>query len=167
MNTNKKKKEVIPVTGDEIYDEFLATSGVAGLYASPNKSRQPASSKNRQSVSDKNKKPIPEPKTTIAQAAKRKTGKAKKEKQLPKSVSDKASPTKKAADSFDNLWQVAAASKAKKPKDSQVWLDTDLYRKIERFNVCRGKPVPTKHVINAILQMYLNDHKIETTKFGI
>ncbi|WP_223929348.1 hypothetical protein [Prevotella lacticifex] len=43
----------------------------------------------------------------------------------------------------DILWRTAAASKAKKPKETQVWLDNDLYRKIEMLNIKHGKPVPT------------------------
>lgn len=180
MKTNKKNEVVVPVTGDGIYDEFLSTSGIAELYASKNKSRQPASGKSRQPVSgksrqptssknselglDKNEKPILKPKAASAQAAKRKTVKSQKEKQISKPVSDEASTPKETAGSFETLWQIAAASKAKKPKESQVWLDTDLYRKIEMFNVCRGKPVPTKHLINAILQLYLDEHKIEISK---
>lgn len=52
----------------------------------------------------------------------------------------------------------------KEEDQTQVWLDSELYRKIEMFNLKCGKPVPIKHVINAILQMFLDEHKAEIAK---
>lgn len=65
---------------------------------------------------------------------------------------------------LDSLWEAAKVSKAKKPKESQVWIDSELYREIEILNLKNGKPVPTKHIVNAILRMYLNEHKTEISK---
>lgn len=65
---------------------------------------------------------------------------------------------------FADLWSAAAASKAKKPKESQVWLDNDLYRRIETINLKHGKPVPTKHLVNAMLKLFLDEHKAEIAK---
>lgn len=65
---------------------------------------------------------------------------------------------------MSSLWQAAAASKARKPKETQVWLDNALYRKIEMLNIKHGKPVPTKHLINAMLKMFLDEHKAEVGK---
>lgn len=65
---------------------------------------------------------------------------------------------------LNNLWEAAKTSKAKKPKESQVWIDSELYREIEMLNLKNGKPVPTKHVVNAILKLYLNEHKAEISK---
>lgn len=70
----------------------------------------------------------------------------------------------KSPNESDALWQTAAASKAKKPKETQVWLDNDLYRKIEMLNIKHGKPVPTKHLVNAILRMFIDEHKSEIQK---
>lgn len=76
-----------------------------------------------------------------------------------------APPTKSAApNALAGLWSAAAASKAKKPKEAQVWLDNDLYRRIETINLKHGKPVPTKHLVNAILKMFLDEHKAEIAK---
>lgn len=59
----------------------------------------------------------------------------------------------------DKLWKAAAASKEKKPKEKQVWLDENLYRKIEMLNLKNGKKVPTKHVVNAIIKMFLDENR--------
>lgn len=69
------------------------------------------------------------------------------------------------ASGLEGLWNVAKVSKAKKDlKESQVWIDAGLYQKIGLLNLKRGKPVPTKHVVNAILQMFFDEHKVEITK---
>lgn len=74
-------------------------------------------------------------------------------------------PVKKHVDAaFDSLWKTAAASKARKPKETQVWIDNELYRMIEIINLKQGKPYPTKHVINAILRMFIDEHKAEIQK---
>ena len=66
---------------------------------------------------------------------------------------------------LDGLWSAAKASKAKKNlKESQVWVDDELYRKIELLNLKSGKPVPTKHIVNAILRMFMDEHKTEIQK---
>lgn len=66
---------------------------------------------------------------------------------------------------IEDLWSAAKASKAnKKLKESQVWIDESLYRQIEMLNIKSGKPVPTKHVVNAILKLYLDEHKTEIAK---
>lgn len=66
---------------------------------------------------------------------------------------------------LDELWNATKESKTKKDlKESQVWINNELYRKVAKLNVGCGKPVPTKHVINAILQFYLDEHKTETQK---
>lgn len=72
--------------------------------------------------------------------------------------------TTSAAESLETLWNSAKASKAKGLKNedqTQVWIDSKLYHKIEMLNLKCGKPVPTKHIVNAILQMFLDDHKTE------
>lgn len=66
--------------------------------------------------------------------------------------------------SLEQLWQTAAASKAKKPKEKQVWLDADICNKIEMLNLKRGKPVPVKHLFNAILKLFLEEHKAEIAR---
>lgn len=69
------------------------------------------------------------------------------------------------ASGLEDLWKIAKASKAKKDlKESQVWIDAGLYQKIGLLNLKTGKPVPTKHVVNAILQMFFDEHKGEITK---
>lgn len=65
---------------------------------------------------------------------------------------------------LEQLWQTAAASKAKKPREKQVWLDADICNKIEMLNLKRGKPVPVKHLFNAILILFLDEHKAEIAK---
>ena len=65
---------------------------------------------------------------------------------------------------LDSLWETAKSSKSKKPKESQVWIDGELYRKIEMLNIKHGKPVPTKHVVNAFLCMFIAEHKLEFSK---
>ena len=66
--------------------------------------------------------------------------------------------------SLEQLWQTAAASKVKKPKEKQVWLDADICNKIEMLNLKRGKPVPVKHLFNAILKLFLEEHKAEIAR---
>lgn len=68
------------------------------------------------------------------------------------------------ASTLEQLWQTAAASKAKKPKEKQVWLDADLCNKVEMLNLKCGKPVPVKHLFSAIVKIYLDGHKAETSK---
>lgn len=72
-------------------------------------------------------------------------------------ASDEPNPS----DSLSALWRAASASKAGKFPESQVWIDKGLYRQIEAFNLKCGKPVPTKHVVNAILRMFMDEHKTE------
>ena len=62
--------------------------------------------------------------------------------------------------SLEQLWQTAAASKAKKPKEKQVWLDADLCHQVELLNLKHGKPSSVKHILNGIVKMYLDEHKI-------
>lgn len=71
------------------------------------------------------------------------------------------------ADDLETLWDAARVSKTKKLKEddqTQVWLDSELHRKIEMLNLKCGKPAPTKHVINAILTLFLDAHKSEIAK---
>lgn len=72
-------------------------------------------------------------------------------------ASDEPNPS----DSLSALWCAASASKAGKFAESQVWIDKGLYHQIETFNLKCGKPVPTKHVVNAILRMFMDEHKTE------
>ena len=67
-------------------------------------------------------------------------------------------------DGLSALWYVASTSKAGKIAESQVWIDKGLYRQIEAFNLKCGKPVPTKHVVNAILRIFMDEHKTEIQK---
>lgn len=100
-----------------------------------------------------------------------------KAKAVPKAANGKTSSKPKSAakvsaasgvsnpsDSLSALWHAASASKAGKFAESQVWIDKDLYRQIEAFNLKCGKPVPTKHVVNAILRMFMDEHKTEIQK---
>lgn len=64
-------------------------------------------------------------------------------------------------DGLSALWYAASASKAGKFAESQVWIDKGLYRQIEAFNLKCGKPVQTKHVVNAILRIFMDEHKTE------
>lgn len=76
-------------------------------------------------------------------------------------------PTTLATYSLETLWDAARVSKAKKLKEAdqtQVWIDSKLLRQIELLNVKCGKPAPTKHVINAILTLFLDGHKKELQK---
>lgn len=75
-------------------------------------------------------------------------------------TSDETNPS----DSLSALWRAASASKAGKFAESQVWIDKSLYRHIEAFNLKCGKPVPTKHVVNAILKLFLDANKAEIAK---
>ena len=72
-----------------------------------------------------------------------------------------ASGVSNPSDSLSALWHAASASKAGKFAESQVWIDKGLYHQIEAFNLKCGKPVPTKHVVNAILRMFMDEHKTE------
>lgn len=66
---------------------------------------------------------------------------------------------------LDELWIAAKESKGKKNlKESQVWVDDELYRKIEMLNLKSGKPVPTKHIVNAILQMFIDENNVVIAK---
>ncbi len=67
-------------------------------------------------------------------------------------------------DGLSALWYAASASKAGKFAESQVWIDKGLYRQIKAFNLKCGKPVPTKHVVNAILRIFMDEHKTEIQK---
>ena len=100
-----------------------------------------------------------------------------KAKTVPKAANGKASPKPKftakepaasdepnPSDSLSALWCAASASKAGKFAESQVWIDKGLYRQIEAFNLRCGKPLPTKHVVNAILRMFVDEHKAEIQK---
>ncbi len=60
---------------------------------------------------------------------------------------------------LDDLWQAAAISKAKKPKEKQVWIDADLCHQLELLNLKHGKPSSVKHIINGIVKMYVDEHK--------
>lgn len=69
--------------------------------------------------------------------------------------------------SLEALWNAAKASKTKKLKEedqTQVWIDSKLLRQIELLNVKCGKPAPTKHVVNAILTLFLDEHKKDLQK---
>ena len=59
---------------------------------------------------------------------------------------------------LDDLWQAAAISKAKKPKEKQVWIDADLCHQLELLNLKHGKPSSVKHIINGIVKMYFDEH---------
>lgn len=100
-----------------------------------------------------------------------------KAKTVPKENGSKASSKPKGAgktpepsnglissEGLSALWHLASASKAGKIAESQVWIDKGLYRQIEAFNLKCGKPVPTKHVVNAILRMFVDEHKAEIQK---
>lgn len=60
---------------------------------------------------------------------------------------------------LDALWQAADISKAKKPKEKQVWIDADLSHQLELLNLKHGKPSSVKHIINGIVKMYVDEHK--------
>ena len=68
------------------------------------------------------------------------------------------------SDNLSALWHAASASKAGKFAESQVWINKELYRQIEAFNLKCGKPVPTKHLVNAILKLFLEENKSEMKK---
>lgn len=100
-----------------------------------------------------------------------------KAKTVPKENGSKASSKPKGAgktpepsngpipsEGLSALWHLASASKAGKIAESQVWIDKGLYRQIEAFNLRCGKPVPTKHVVNAILRIFMDEHKAEIQK---
>lgn len=60
---------------------------------------------------------------------------------------------------LDDLWQAAAISKEKKPKEKQVWIDADLCHQLELLNLKHGKPSSVKHIISGIVKMYVDEHK--------
>lgn len=60
---------------------------------------------------------------------------------------------------LDALWQAADISKAKKPKEKQVWIDADLCHQLELLKLKHGKPSSVKHIINGIVKMYVDEHK--------
>ena len=60
---------------------------------------------------------------------------------------------------LDDLWQAAAISKEKKPKEKQVWIDADLCHQLELLKLKHGKPSSVKHIINGIVKMYVDEHK--------
>ena len=62
-------------------------------------------------------------------------------------------------DALSQLLSSAAELKSKKQKEKQVWLSENLYRKIEMLNIKHGKKVPTKHLINALIQLGLDQLK--------
>lgn len=80
------------------------------------------------------------------------------------SCADSQPAVSPSSDDLSVLWRAASASKAGKFAASQVWIDKELYRQIEAFNLRCGKSVPTKHVINAILRMFIDGHKAEIQK---
>ncbi len=87
-----------------------------------------------------------------------------------KGSAPKSSMTKKAPSSshhrqspsttLDDLWQAAAISKAKKPKEKQVWIDADLCHQLDLLNLKHGKPSNVKHIINGIIKMYVDEHNL-------
>lgn len=82
----------------------------------------------------------------------------------PKSSITKVAPSssqrrQSPSTTLDDLWQAAAISKAKKPKEKQVWIDADLCHQLELLNLKRGKSSSVKHIINGIVKMYVDEHK--------
>ena len=75
-------------------------------------------------------------------------------KEAPSSSHHRQSPST----TLDDLWQAAAISKAKKPKEKQVWIDADLCHQLELLNLKHGKPSSVKHIINGIVKMYVDEH---------
>lgn len=113
-------------------------------------------------VSKSSKKPSPKPKSENSRP---KNKVPPSNPSAGKSKSDKA--TSQTSGSLESLWNVAKASKAKnlkKDEQTQVWLNSELYRKIEMLNLKCDKLVPTKHLVNAILQLFLDEHKSEIAK---
>lgn len=104
-------------------------------------------------------KAIPKAKA-VPKAANGKTSSKPKSAAKAPATSDETNPS----DSLSALWRAASASKAGKFAESQVWIDKGLYHQIEAFNLKCGKPVPTKHVVNAILRMFMDEHKTEIQK---
>ena len=84
------------------------------------------------------------------------TSKSVTKKEAPPSSLHRQSPST----TLDDLWQAAAISKTKKPKEKQVWLDADLCHQLELLNLKHGKPSSVKHILNGIVKMYLDEHKI-------
>ena len=83
------------------------------------------------------------------------TSKSVTKKEAPPSSLRRQSPST----TLDDLWQAAAISKTKKPKEKQVWLDADLCHQLELLNLKHGKPSSVKHIINGIVKMYVDEHK--------
>lgn len=95
---------------------------------------------------------------------KKRTSKGSTKKESAKGASKGSTPSSPAGsenkeNGLNSLWEAAKTSKAKKPKESQVWIDSELYREIEILNLKNGKPAPTKHLVNAILKLYLEKCK--------
>ena len=90
-----------------------------------------------------------------------------KPRKAEKESSNKPSPSEELpvqSNGLDNLWSVATALKGKEFPEKQVWLSKDLCLQIENLNLICGKPAPFKHVVNAILKLFLDEHKTEITK---
>ena len=83
------------------------------------------------------------------------TSKSVTKKEAPPSSLRRQSPST----TLDDLWQAAAISKTKKPKEKQVWLDADLCHQLELLNLKHGKPSSVKHILNGIVKMYVDEHK--------
>lgn len=151
-------------------DTSVKTAPSAKKSASTAKnSRGKSSGNSRKSSNDATAK---ESKTTKKSSTKQKSEEAKQKAKVTPSNSsadsDKAGKTPSPTiGNLDALWNAAKASKAKKLKEedqTQVWVDSKLLRQIELLNVKCGKPAPTKHVVNAILQMFLDGHRKELQK---
>lgn len=143
--------------GDEYSWELRNKSSCSGSVKTtgPNALADPILNKNGKEATDK-----PEKKRIAKGGTKKET--AKVASKCPTPSSPVGSDNKE--NGLNSLWEAAKTSKAKKSKESQVWIDDELYRKIEMLNLKNGKPVPTKHIVNAILQIYLNEHKTEISK---
>lgn len=97
---------------------------------------------------------------------KKRATKSSTKKGLAKGASKDSTPSSPAGseNKVNGLWEAAKAKRQKKPKESQVWIDSELYREIEMLNLKNGKPVPTKHLVNAILKMFLDANNAELAK---
>ena len=71
---------------------------------------------------------------------------------------------KQSSSGIDTIWQAAAVSKAKKPKEKQVWLDAELCNQLDLLNLKLGKPANLKHLVNGIMKMYIDDHEKDFEK---
>lgn len=165
--TTKKRAEFKPSllsiasevnsVGDEYSWELRNKSSCSGSVKTtePNALADPILNKNGKEATDK-----PEKKRATKGGTNKET--AKVASKCPTPSSPVWSDNKE--NGLNSLWEAAKTSKAKKPKESQVWIDSEFYRKIEMLNLKNGKQVPTKHLVNAILQIYLNEHKTEISK---